>query len=175
MLPVSQRGARARDDSVPAGASRYAAAEFDQASSGGGVSPPGSAPPGLTVISSTSEGRAMTTTLTRRALLQTAGGLVAATVASPSRTEASAETASIVIDKLADYMAAAAGGELPADALEHTKHHVLDTFAAMVSGAALPPGRIAHAYARARAGERTATVAASDLLCGPVEAAMVNG
>jgi 2-methylcitrate dehydratase PrpD len=45
----------------------------------------------------------------------------------------------------------------------------------MVSGAALPPGRIAHAYARARAGERTATVAASDLLCGPVEAAMVNG
>src|SRR3954453_23157101 len=117
----------------------------------------------------------MTTTLTRRALLQTAGGLVAATVASPQKTQAAAaDAATVVIDKLADYMAASAARELPPDALEHTKHHVLDTFAAMVSGAALPPGRIAHAYARARAGERTATVAGSDLLCGPIEAAMVN-
>src|SRR5262249_35572169 len=69
----------------------------------------------------------------------------------------------------------AAARPLPADVLEKTKHHVLDTFAAMVSGAALPPGRVALAFARARAGEKTATAAASDLLCGPIEAAIANG
>src|SRR4029077_10772461 len=37
------------------------------------------------------------------------------------------------------------------------------------------PGRVALAFARARAGEKVATVAASDLLCGPIEAAMANG
>src|SRR5262249_9724756 len=51
----------------------------------------------------------------------------------------------------------------------------LDTIAAMVSGAPLPPGRVALAFARARTGEKTATVAASDLVCGPIEAAMANG
>ena len=63
----------------------------------------------------------------------------------------------------------------PPRLVEHTKHHILDTFAAMISGAALPPGRVALAFARARAGERVATVAASDMLCGPIEAAMANG
>jgi 2-methylcitrate dehydratase PrpD len=76
---------------------------------------------------------------------------------------------------MAAYMAAAAGRALPADVLEKTRHHVLDTFAAMVSGSTLPPGKVALAFARARTGEKTATVAASSLLCGPIEAAMVNG
>jgi 2-methylcitrate dehydratase PrpD len=115
-------------------------------------------------------------TLTRRALLQTAGGIVAATAA-PTRARAASAAAAttVVIDKLAGYMAAAATRDLPADVVEHTKHHILDTFAAMVSGAALPPGRIALAFARARTGEKIATVAASDLVCGPIEAAMANG
>jgi 2-methylcitrate dehydratase PrpD len=80
-----------------------------------------------------------------------------------------------VIDKLSGYMAAAATRDLPADVVEKTKHHILDTLAAMVSGSMLPPGRVALAFARAREGEKVATVAASDLLCGPIEAALANG
>jgi 2-methylcitrate dehydratase PrpD len=51
----------------------------------------------------------------------------------------------------------------------------LDTFAAMVSGADLPPGQIAIKMARAHAGERVATVAGSDVVCAPIEAALANG
>jgi 2-methylcitrate dehydratase PrpD len=120
----------------------------------------------------------MGTRLTRRALLQTAGGIVAAS-AVPSRsgaaTAAAAAATTVVIDTLAGYMGGAATRTLPPDVIERTKHHILDTFAAMISGSTLPPGRVALLFARARAGEKTATVAASDLLCGPIEAAMVNG
>ena len=42
--------------------------------------------------------------------------------------------------------------------VEKTKHHVLDTIAAMVSGASLLPGRKAVAYARTLGGTRAATV-----------------
>jgi 2-methylcitrate dehydratase PrpD len=115
-------------------------------------------------------------TLSRRALLRAAGGVVAAAAAPrAAMTRAEAATGGAVIDTLIAYMGAAATRDLPADAIEKTKHHVLDTLAAMVSGAALPPGRVAHRFARARVGEKTATVAASDIVCGPIEAAMSNG
>ena len=45
----------------------------------------------------------------------------------------------------------------------------------MVSGARLTPGLHALRFARAYGGEKIATVVASDLLTGPIEAAMVNG
>jgi 2-methylcitrate dehydratase PrpD len=125
--------------------------------------------------------------LTRRALLKAAAG-VAATAARPGVAHAFQSPAAArpvgatapsggraVIDTLTTYMAAAATRDLPADAAEKAKHHILDTLAAMISGAGLPPGRVALAFARARIGERTATVAASDLVCGPIEAALANG
>ena len=80
-----------------------------------------------------------------------------------------------MILKLGNYMAEAAGRALPEEVVEKTKHHILDTLAAMVSGAELPPGKVALAMAKAHAGEKTATVVGSNLLCGPIEAAMVNG
>jgi 2-methylcitrate dehydratase PrpD len=52
---------------------------------------------------------------------------------------------------------------------------ILDTFAAMISGSDLPPGKFALQFARANSGDQTATVAGSKLLCGPMEAALVNG
>ena len=76
---------------------------------------------------------------------------------------------------LSTYMSGAADRALPAEVIEATKHHILDTFAAMISGADLQPGRIALQFARAQTGERTATVAGSDILCGPIEAALANG
>ena len=76
---------------------------------------------------------------------------------------------------LSDYMAAAAGRPLPEAVVEKTKHMILDTFAAMISGADLPPGKFAIQFARAYGGEKVATVVASNFLCGPIEAAMANG
>ena len=52
---------------------------------------------------------------------------------------------------------------------------ILDTLAAMISGAQLPPGKFAIAFARAYRGEKVASVAASDIVCGPMEAALANG
>src|SRR4051812_7854403 len=80
-----------------------------------------------------------------------------------------------VMAKLSTYMSEAAARELPASLVKETKHHILDTIAAMVSGAELIPGRHALRFARAYGGTPVATVIASDLVIGPIEAAMVNG
>ncbi|BBZ01431.1 2-methylcitrate dehydratase [Mycolicibacterium chitae] len=75
--------------------------------------------------------------------------------------------------RLAEFLSAAASTPLPPEVLHKTKHHVIDTIAAMVSGAELPPGKRGLAY--------VADVAdgASVLIGGgraaPVEAALANG
>ena len=86
-----------------------------------------------------------------------------------------AEPVSPVMTKLSNYMSAARDAALPGDVIEKVKHHVLDTFAAMISGSELPPGRAAIQFARAYGGEKVATVAGSSVLCGPIEAALANG
>jgi 2-methylcitrate dehydratase PrpD len=77
--------------------------------------------------------------------------------------------------KLSAYMSEARSRALPEEVIEKTKQHVLDTLAAMVSGSELPPGRKAIEFARAYGGEKVATVVCSNLLCGPIEAALANG
>jgi 2-methylcitrate dehydratase PrpD len=72
-------------------------------------------------------------------------------------------------------MAAAKDRALPPDVVEKAKHHILDTFAAIVSGSELPPGKAALALARAQAGRPVATVVGSSILTGPMDAALVNG
>jgi hypothetical protein len=52
---------------------------------------------------------------------------------------------------------------------------VLDTFAAMISGSRLPPGRASARFLVANQSEGDATVVAPHLLCDPLEAALVNG
>ena len=108
---------------------------------------------------------------TRRNLLK---GAVAAAFAPRFARAANAPPGPVIV-KLGNYMAEAAGRALPDDVIEKTKHHILDTIAAMVSGTGLPPGRVAMALAKAHPGERTATVVGTNLLCGPIEAAMANG
>jgi len=76
--------------------------------------------------------------------------------------------------RLSSYMSEAGSRPLPEDALEHTKQHILDTFAAMVSGSELAPGRFAINFARSHSAEKVATVAASDVVCGAMEAAFSN-
>jgi len=64
---------------------------------------------------------------------------------------------------------------LPPAIVEESKSHILDTLAAMISGSELPPGRQALQFARAVGGAKIATIVASDILSGPIEAAIVNG
>src|SRR2546426_2274221 len=106
---------------------------------------------------------------TRRRLFKSAGAMIAG-IALPYRFARAANPPSPAILKLGNYMAEAAGRALPDEVIEKTKHHILDTLAAMVSGTELPPGRVALAMAKAHPGEKTATVAGSNLLCGPIEA-----
>ena len=107
---------------------------------------------------------------TRRTLLKSAVALAASL-----RFARAANPPSPVIVKLGNYMSEAAARALPDEVIEKTKHHILDTLAAMVSGTELPPGKVAQAMAKAHTGEKTATVVGTNILCGPIEAAMVNG
>ena len=107
--------------------------------------------------------------MTRRSF---AAGAVAAAVAIPLR--AASASLSPTMTKLSSYMSEAGERALPEEALEHTKRHILDTFAAMVSGSDLAPGRFAIHFAREHSAEKVATVAASDVVCGAIEAAFSN-
>lgn len=80
-----------------------------------------------------------------------------------------------LMQQLSSYMSAAGTRALPEDVIEKAKEHILDTFAAMVSGSELPPGRAALEFARAYGGREIATVVASKIVCGPIEAAFANG
>ena len=111
--------------------------------------------------------------LNRRRLLQRAGGLIAA--AFTTRVGRADEPVSPTMIRLSTYMSEAAGRALPDEILEKTKHHILDTFAAMISGSTLLPGQVAIRYARAHAGEKVATVAGCEVVCGAADAALANG
>jgi 2-methylcitrate dehydratase PrpD len=114
-------------------------------------------------------------TLSRRSLLQNAAWLAAAAAVPRMAWAAAAPEISPVMEKLSAYMTEARNRALPDNALQDTKHHILDTFAAMVSGSELPPGRMAIDFARTYGGQKVATVVASQILCGPIEAAFANG
>src|SRR4030081_3304639 len=114
------------------------------------------------------------TNFTRRGLLQRAAWMTAA-AAIPGVAKVAAQDVSPVMTALSVYMSEARNRELPDKVLQETKHHILDTIAAMVSGSELPPGRLAIQFARSYGGEKIATVVASRVFCGPIEAAIANG
>ena len=110
--------------------------------------------------------------LTRRRLLEKAGLLSGAALV--SRRAALAGEISPAMAALSAYMSEARSRALPAEVVEEAKHHALDTLAAMVSGSDLAPGKFAIRFAKAHPSEKVATVAASDVVCGPIEAAFAN-
>jgi 2-methylcitrate dehydratase PrpD len=81
----------------------------------------------------------------------------------------------MVTDRLVDYIAAARERPLPELVRAKVAHHVLDTVAAMLSGATLKPGRIALAYGQRQGGTPEAHVVASGQLTTVTTAALVNG
>jgi 2-methylcitrate dehydratase PrpD len=80
-----------------------------------------------------------------------------------------------VMQTVATYVASAGRKRLPAAVVEKTKHHVLDTLAAMVSGSRLPPGRAAISYIGTRGGTPEACVIGSRIVTTADYAAMANG
>lgn len=123
------------------------------------------------------------TKLTRRSLLEFAGLGLAASALPPrlavdsrfAEPAESAEGISPVMARLSAYMGEASRRALPAEVIEKTKQHFLDTLAAMISGSNLLPGRKAIQFASAYGGKKVSTVVASNILCGPMEAALANG
>jgi 2-methylcitrate dehydratase PrpD len=111
---------------------------------------------------------------TRRSFMRRSAGIIAA-AAVPRRASAASDDVGAVMAKLCSYMSGAGDRELPPAVAEQAKSHILDTLAAMISGSELPPGQHALEFARAAGGEKIATVAASDIVCGPIEAAIANG
>ncbi|MEX2451482.1 MAG: MmgE/PrpD family protein [Rhodospirillales bacterium] len=79
------------------------------------------------------------------------------------------------MDKLSRYIAAAGTRKLPVKVAEKTKHHVLDTLAAMISGSRLKPGKMAIKYIRGQGGTKEATVIGSKIVTTTVNAALANG
>ena len=123
--------------------------------------------------------------LSRRSLLEF-GGLAMASATLPSggvlpemlRLQDQPEPSvgvSPLMEKLSSYMSSAAARALPEEVVEKAKHHILDTLAAMISGSELRPGRAGLEFARTYGGNHVATVVASNVTCGPIEAAFVNG
>lgn len=84
-------------------------------------------------------------------------------------------TVSPLMKTLATYMADAAKKPLPRQVAEKTKHHLLDTIAAMVSGSRLLPGTKAIAYAKTLGGAPQALVIGSKIVTNAEQAAHING
>jgi hypothetical protein len=105
-------------------------------------------------------------TLTRRRLLKGVGGLIAAKAVpangavgaalpvSQMPPKSTSTVAPELTGRLASYMVAARDRSLSPKVLLDAKHHILDTLAAMVSGARLKPGELAIRFVRGQGGVR---------------------
>ncbi len=80
-----------------------------------------------------------------------------------------------VTEQLSGYMSEASARPLPPDVAEKSKHHILDTLAAMISGSRLLPGQRAFQFVGTYRSAGDSTVVASKTVCGPIEAALANG
>lgn len=65
--------------------------------------------------------------------------------------------------------------ELPPDVVQKAKQHILDTFAAMISGSTLEPGELIIRYVRAQGGTPESQVAGSSMVTSATLAALANG
>ena len=83
-------------------------------------------------------------------------------------------SATDITGRLARYMAEARQRTLAPDVAREARHRILDSLAAMVSGAHLKPGEMAIKYARSQGGIAEATVVATDIRTSAINAALAN-
>src|SRR2546423_2441147 len=117
--------------------------------------------------------------LTRRGMLESGAGLFAAAALRPAAAagqdaRAASAGAPDLTGRVARYMAAARQQPLPPDVLRETRHRVLDTVAAMVSGARLKPGEMAVRFVRSQGGTPEASVLTTRIRTSVINAALVN-
>src|SRR5688572_13498849 len=77
--------------------------------------------------------------------------------------------------KLSTYMAEAMKRKVPAEVVECAKLQLVDTFASMVSGSRLLPGKRAIEYVRPLGATREAGVIGTRIVTSAVNAALANG
>jgi 2-methylcitrate dehydratase PrpD len=77
--------------------------------------------------------------------------------------------------RLSAYVAEALTRPVPEPVAEKARHHILDTLAAMASGAHLHPGRLAIDYVGGLGGTRESSVVGARLRTSAVNAALANG
>ena len=77
--------------------------------------------------------------------------------------------------KLSAYIAATVTRPLPAEVTARAKLHLVDTFAAMISGSRLLPGQKAIAYAKTLGGKPAAGIMGTRMVTTPQNAALANG
>ena len=85
------------------------------------------------------------------------------------------ESSNDITGKLAEYMAEACDLDLEDNVCIEAKNHIVDSMAAVVSGARLRPGQLAVEYMRALGGTPEAQVIGSALVTSAVNAALANG
>jgi 2-methylcitrate dehydratase PrpD len=78
-------------------------------------------------------------------------------------------------NELSTYIAGALNAYVPEPVLERAKLHIVDTFAAMISGSRLLPGRQVIRYVQALGGTPQCGVMGTDIVTSPVNAALANG
>jgi 2-methylcitrate dehydratase PrpD len=77
--------------------------------------------------------------------------------------------------EVSDYVASALKRPLPPEVVEKTKHHVLDTFAAIVVGEGLKPGKVGVAFVDSQGGNPDCTIGTTGRKTSAVNAAFANG
>jgi len=117
--------------------------------------------------------------ITRRRMLEGGAGLLAAAAMPPppaAAGQAARETgaAADLTGRVARYMAAARQQPLPPDVLRETRHRVLDTVAAIVSGSRLKPGEMAIRFVQSQGGTPEASVLTTRVRTSAINAALVN-
>lgn len=80
-----------------------------------------------------------------------------------------------VIGEVSSYISRSQEAEVPPEAIEKAKHHILDTLAAMVSGSKLRPGEMAKKYVENLAGAKESQVMGSPIITTAIDAALANG
>lgn len=90
------------------------------------------------------------------------------------KTPATASEETDITGQLARYMASVAERTLPEAVMQASKHRILDTVAAIVSGAKMVPGEMAINYVGGLGGTPQASIMTSDIITTAANAAMAN-
>src|SRR5688572_10682927 len=86
-----------------------------------------------------------------------------------------ATAVSPLMRELSSYIADALKRKLPPEVSQRAKIHLVDTFAAMISGTRLVPGKSALKYAKTLAGIREAGIMGTRMVTSAQHAALING